>query len=85
MMNLIPRQCEMKTIIEEPSSTGNLNNVVIYSLSTCYIVNTPLVLYGGSIPLPFCRKPVFCEFITPLYTQDSNYVRKIECFKLTNE
>ena len=25
MMNLIPQQCEMKTIIEEPSSTGNLN------------------------------------------------------------
>ena len=32
MMNLIPRQCEMKTIIEEPSSTGNLNKVVIHSL-----------------------------------------------------
>ena len=27
-MNLISRQCEMKTIIESPSSTGNLNKVV---------------------------------------------------------
>ena len=61
MMNVIPRQCEMKTIIEEPSSTGNLNQVVIHSLSTCYFENTPLMLNGGSISLPFCRKPVFCE------------------------
>ena len=61
MMNLIPRQCEMKTIIEEPSSTGNLNKMVIHSLSTCYFVNTPLMLYVGSISLPFCREPVFCE------------------------
>ena len=61
MMNLLPRQCEMKTIIEEPSSTGNLNKAVIHSLSTCYFVNTPLMLNGGSISLPFCRKPVFCE------------------------
>ena len=50
----------MKTIIEEPSSTGNLNKVVIHSLFTCYFVNTPQMLNGGSIPLPFCRKPVFC-------------------------
>ena len=61
MMNLIPRQCEMKTIIEEPSSTGYLNKVLIHSLSTCYFLNTPLMLNGGSISLPFCRKPVFCE------------------------
>ena len=40
MRNLIPRQCEMKTIIEEPSSTGYLNKV-IHSLFTCYFVNTP--------------------------------------------
>ena len=51
----------MKTIIEEPSSTGNLNKVVTHSLSTCYFVNTPLVLNGGSISFPFCRKPVFYE------------------------
>ena len=70
----------MKTIIEEPSSKGNLNEVVIHSLSTCSFPNTPLMLNGGSISLPFCRKLVFCE-----YTLDSNYVRNIECFKLTNE
>ena len=85
MMNLIPRQCEMKTLIGEPSSSGNLNQVVIHSLYTCYFVNTPLMLNCGSISFPFCRKPVFYEYITPLYTQDSNYVRKIECFKLTHE
>ena len=51
----------MKTIIEEPSSMGNLNKVVIHCLSTCYFVNTPLMLNGGSISFPFCRKPVFCE------------------------
>ena len=51
----------MKTIIEEPSSTGNLNKVVIHSLSTCYFVNTPLMLNGGSISLPFCLKVVFYE------------------------
>ena len=84
-MNLLPRQCEMKTIIEETSSTANLNKVVIHCLSTCYFVNTPLMLNGGSISFPFCRKPVFCEQITPLYTQDSNYIRQIECFKSTRE
>ena len=41
MMNLIPRQCEMKTIIEELSSTGNLNKLGFHSLFTCYFVNTP--------------------------------------------
>ena len=41
MMNLIPRQCEMKTIIEEPSSTGNLNKLGFQSLFTCYFVYTP--------------------------------------------
>ena len=52
----------MKTIIEEPSSTGNSNNkVVIHALLTCYSVNTPHMLNGGSISLPFCWKPVFCE------------------------
>ena len=61
MMKLIPRQCEMKTIIEEPSSTGNLNKEVILSLFTCYFVNTPHMLNGGSIPLYFCWKSVFCE------------------------
>ena len=61
MMNLIPRQCERKTIIGEPSSTGNLNKVVIHSLSTRYFVNTPLILNGGSISFPFCRKPIFCK------------------------
>ena len=60
-MNLIPWQCEMKTIIEEPSSTGNLNKVVIRSLSMCYFVNTPLMLNGESISFPFCLKPIFCE------------------------
>ena len=75
----------MKTMIEEPSSTGNLNKEVIHCLSTCYFVNTPFMLNGGSISFPFCRKPLFCECITPLYTQDSNYVRKIECFKSTHE
>ena len=44
----------MKTIIEEPSSTGNLNKVVIHSQLTCYFVNTPHMLNGGSVPLPFC-------------------------------
>ena len=85
MMNLIPQQCEMKKLIEEPSSTGNLNKVVIHCLSTCYFVNTSLMLNDGSISFPFCRKRVFREYITPLYTQDSNYVRKIECFKSTHE
>ena len=51
----------MKTIIEEPSSTGNLNKVVIHSLFKCDFVNTPHMLNGGSIQLPFCRNPVFCE------------------------
>ena len=63
MMNPIPRQCEMKTIFEEPSSTGNLNKVVIHSLSTYYFVNTPLMLNGGSISFPFCQKPVFLSEI----------------------
>ena len=76
MMNLMPRQCEMKTIIEEPSSTRNLNEVLIHSLFSCYFVNTPNMLNGGSIPLPSCRKPVFCESITSLYAQHSNYVTK---------
>ena len=49
MMNPIPRQCEMKIIIEEPSSTGKLNKVNIHSLFTCYSVNTPHMLNGGSI------------------------------------
>ena len=85
MMNLIPRQCEMKTIIEELSSTGNLNKEVIHSLFTCHFVKPPHMLNGGSIPLPFSRKPIFSEYITSLYTQDSNYVRTIECFKFTIE
>ena len=85
MMNLIPRQCEMKTIIEEPASTGKLHKEVIRSLFTCYFVNTPLLLGGGSRPVPFCRKPVLCELIMSLYTKDSNYVRKIGSFKLTIE
>ena len=85
MVNLMPRQCKKKTIIEEPSPTGNLNKVVFHSLFTCYFVNTPHMLNGGSMPLPFCRKPVFCEYITSLYTQHSNYVRKMECFMLTIE
>ena len=37
----------MKTIIEEPSSTGDLYKVVIHSLSICYFVNTPLMLNGA--------------------------------------
>ena len=52
-MNLIPWQCEMKTIIEEPPSTGNLNKVVIHSIFTCYFVKTPHMLNGGSVPLSF--------------------------------
>ena len=43
----------MKIIIKEPSSTGNLNKAVIHSLFTSYFVNTPDMLNGGSIPLPF--------------------------------
>ena len=39
----------MKIIIEEPSPTGNLNKIVIHSLFTCYFVNTPRMLNGGSI------------------------------------
>ena len=66
-MNVIPRQCEMKTIIEEPSSTGNLNKVVIHSLFTCYFVNTPYMLNGGSVPLPFCQNTVFVNKLR-LYT-----------------
>ena len=73
----------MKTIIKELSSTGNFNKKVIHSLFTCYFVNPPHMLNGGSIPLPFSRKPIFCDYITSLYTQYSNYVRKIECFKFT--
>ena len=60
-MNLIPRQCEMKTNIGEPSSTGNLNKFVIHSLFTCYFVNTPHMRNGGYVPLPFYRNPVICE------------------------
>ena len=69
----------MKTIIEEPFSTGNVNKVVIHSLFTCYFVNRHHMLNGGSILLPFCRNPVFCEYITSIYTTHSNYVRNIEC------
>ena len=47
----------MKILIKKPSSTGNLTKVVIHSLFTCYFVNTTNMLNGGSIPLPFCRKP----------------------------
>ena len=61
MMNVVPRQCEMKTIIEEPSSTENVSKVVIHSLFTCYFVNTPRMLNGGSIPFPVSRKSAFCE------------------------
>ena len=43
----------MKTIIEEPSSTENLNKVGIHSLFTCYFVNTSDMLNGGYIPLPY--------------------------------
>ena len=53
MMNPIPRQYELKTIIEEPSSTENLSKVVIHSLFTCYFVNTPHLLNGGSILIVF--------------------------------
>ena len=49
------------SIIENPSSTGNLNNVVFHSLSTCYFVNTPHMLNDWSISLPFGRNSVFCE------------------------
>ena len=61
-MNFIPRQCEMKIIIEEPSPTGNLNKIVIHSLFTCYFVNTPRMLNGGSILYTiifFFRNPYF--------------------------
>ena len=85
MMNLIPQQCEMKTIIEKSSSTGNSNEGVIRSLFTCYFENTPHMLNGGSRLLPFCRKPVFCEYIPSFYTRHLNHVRKIECFKFTIE
>ena len=52
----------MKTTIEDPSSTGNLNETGIHSLFTCYFVNTPHMPNGGSfLPLPFCGNPVFCE------------------------
>ena len=84
-MNLIPRQCGMKTIIDDPSSTGNLNKIVIHSLFKCNFVNTHHMLNDGSVPLPFCRNPLFCEKITSLYTKHSNYVKTIECFNLTNE
>ena len=67
MMNLITRQCEMKTTIEEPSSTGNLNKVVFHTLFTCYFVNTPHILNGGSLPLPFCGNPYFVNKLG-LYT-----------------
>ena len=75
----------MRTIIEEPSSTGKSNKEVIHSLFTCNFVYTPHMLNGGSRPLPCCRKPVLCELIMSLYTQDSNYVRKIGYCKLTIE
>ena len=56
MTNLLPRQYAMKTIIEESSSMGNLNKVVIHSLHVHMLfVNTPHMLNYGSIPLPFCH------------------------------
>ena len=74
----------MKTIIEEPSSTGNLNKQSSYSFSVHMLfLNTPNMLTGGFMELIFCRKTVFCEWITSSYTHDSNYSRKIGCFKLT--
>ena len=66
----------MKTIIEEPSSTGNLNKVVIHSLFAWFFLNIPNMLNGGSISLPFCRKPVFCKYIMSLYIKHSNNVKK---------
>ena len=37
----------------------NLNGRVIHPLLTCYFENLPRMLNGGSVPLPFRRKPVF--------------------------
>ena len=58
----------MKTSIEEPSYTGNLNKVFIRFLFTCYFVNTPHMLNDGSILLPFYRNPVFFFKTLRLYT-----------------
>ena len=49
----------MKTIIEEPSPTGNLNKIAIHSLFKRYFVNTSHMLNGGSIPLPSVGNPYF--------------------------
>ena len=56
----MPPQFEIKNIFKEPFSTGK--KVVIHSLFTCYFVNTPNMLNGGSISLfYFSQEPVFCE------------------------
>ena len=44
---ILPLQCEIKTIYEELSSTGNLNEGAINSLLTCYFVNLPHMKNGG--------------------------------------
>ena len=57
----------MKTIIEKPSSTGNLNKVVIHSLFTCYFVNTPTCLLVGLYHCLFVGTPYFVNKLR-LYT-----------------
>ena len=84
IMNLIHRQCEMKMIIKEPSSTWNLNTVVIHSLFTCYSVNTPHMLNGGSIPLLLCQKPVFLWINYVLIHQAFELCKKYWVFKVNN-
>ena len=49
----------MKIIIEEPSSIGKLNKVVIHSLFTCYSVNTPTCLTVGLYHCRFDENPYF--------------------------
>ena len=38
---IIPLQCEIQKIYEEPFSTGNSNEGVVHSLLTCSSVNIP--------------------------------------------
>ena len=59
--------CEIETIHENPPSIGNLYEGAMYYPLTCYFVNLPQMLNGGSIPLPFVRNPYFVNKVC-LYT-----------------
>ena len=61
---VLPLQCKITLLHEKPSSTGNLKEGATYSLLTCYFVNLPHISNGELMSLPFCRRSVFCEWIT---------------------